>query len=91
MISFLKRLYHSYKLNKTKKNIFSSVVIGKEPSIYDTAYIQLLPSSKENIKIADYFIFKGTIVSQYNGQVEIDDHCLVGLGLLKQILIRNQD
>ncbi len=82
MISFLKKLYHSYKVRKTQKSVLASAIVGKEPLIFEAARVQLLSSSRENVIIGDYFNFKGTIVSQYNGKVEIGHHCLVGPGCI---------
>lgn len=82
MISLLSKLKRNYKINKTRNKVLSNAVVGREPLISETAHVQLVESCKDNIIIGDYFNFKGTIVSEYDGKIQIGNHCLVGPGCI---------
>ena len=87
-----KKIWNSFRLKKAKRRVLSSVVIGDNYIISSTANVKLLyGSSKEDIKIGDYFKMSGELISSHNGKIDIGKHCLVGpncvVGAVNKIII----
>ncbi|WP_291587857.1 DapH/DapD/GlmU-related protein [Bacteroides sp.] len=94
MIEFIKRLYHSFQLWKTKQHVSMSAIIGENSIICSSAHVKLLHGSeKKDIKIGSHFKFVGELISSHHGKIEIGDHCLVGpncvVGAVNSIKIGN--
>lgn len=94
MVQIIKRIYTYFKLKKVRHNVISSAIIGNYNIISTTANIKLLyGSTKNDIKIGEYFKFSGELISSHGGKIEIGDHCLVGpncvVGSVNRVIIGN--